>query len=164
MNKNFYPIFAKIYLNNPMKQFVFLLCIALFISCSGDDNNFTPQTEADIINYIEENNLNAKRTSSGLYYVINNQGSGTRPSSNSNVTVVYKGYFLDGTVFDESTNGISFGLNQVIRGWTEGIPYFKEGGSGILLIPSNLGYGNSGRGSIPGGAALVFDIKLISVN
>ena len=147
-----------------MKRFIFLLCTALFISCSGDDNNFTPQTEEDIINYIEENNLDAQRTSSGLYYVINNEGSGARPTSNSNVTVVYKGYFLDGNVFDESTNGISFGLNQVIRGWTEGIPYFKEGGSGILLIPSNLGYGNSGRGSIPGGAALVFDIQLISVN
>ena len=164
MNKNFYSIFAKIYQNDPMKQFVFLLCIALCTSCSGDDNNATPQTEADIIDYIEENNLNAKRTNSGLYYVINNEGSGTRPSSNSNVTVVYKGYFLDGTVFDESTNGISFGLNQVIRGWTEGIPYFKEGGSGILLIPSYLGYGDTRRGSIPGGAALVFDIKLISVN
>ena len=148
-----------------MKHFLFLLCIVFFAACSGNDNpDFTPQTEEDIINYIEENNLNAQRTNSGLYYVINNEGSGPRPTSTSNVTVAYKGYFLDGTVFDQSATGISFGLNQVIQGWTEGIQLFKEGGSGILLIPSQLGYGNSGRGGIPGGAALVFDIELISVN
>jgi FKBP-type peptidyl-prolyl cis-trans isomerase FkpA len=55
-------------------------------------------------------------------------------------------------------------LNQVILGWREGITYFKEGGEGILLIPSDLGYGDSGSGSIPGGAVLVFDINLIRVN
>ena len=148
-----------------MKQSIFLLCIILFTACSGSgDSNFTQQTEADIIKYIADNNLNAEKSNSGLYYVINNLGTGARPTSSSNVTVAYKGYFLDGTVFDESANGISFGLNQVIKGWTEGIPYFKEGGDGILLVPSNLGYGNAGRGSIPGGAVLVFDIRLISVN
>lgn len=148
-----------------MKQSIFLLCIILFSSCSSnDDSNFTQQAEADIIKYIADNNLNAEKSNSGLYYVINNLGTGARPTSSSNVTVAYKGYFLDGTVFDQSANGISFGLNQVIKGWTEGIPYFKEGGDGILLVPSNLGYGNAGRGSIPGGAVLVFDIRLISVN
>ncbi|MBT6081463.1 MAG: peptidylprolyl isomerase, partial [Polaribacter sp.] len=75
------------------------------------------------------------------------------------------GYFLDGNVFDQSNAaGISFGLNQVIKGWTEGITYFREGGEGILLVPYNLGYGENGRGSIPGGAVLVFDVKLIRVN
>ena len=148
-----------------MKLFLPLFCIAfLLFSCSGSDSNFEPQTEADIIEYTEANNLNAQRSSSGLYYVINELGTGVRPTSNSNVTVAYRGTLLDGTVFDQSTNGISFGLNQVILGWREGITYFKEGGEGILLIPSNLGYGNSGSGSIPGGAVLVFDINLISVN
>lgn len=149
-----------------MKPYLTLfLSLFLFISCSKDDANFEAQTEVDIIKYIEDNNLNATRSNSGLYYVINNEGTGARPTSSSNVTVAYKGYLLDGTVFDQSnSNGISFGLNQVISGWTEGITYFKEGGEGILLIPSNLGYGNNGQGSIPGGAVLVFDIKLISVN
>ena len=137
----------------------------MFASCASENSSFTPQTEADIVKYIEDNDLNATRTNSGLYYVINNEGTGTRPNSRSNVTVAYKGYFLDGNTFDQSSsNGISFGLNQVIRGWTEGIPFFKEGGEGVLLIPYNLGYGINGRGSIPGGAVLVFDIKLISVN
>ena len=149
-----------------MKSYLYLFfSILIFASCTGEDSNFKPQTEADIIKYIEENDLNASRSNSGLYYVITNEGSGTRPNSRSNVTVAYKGYFLDGNVFDQSdSNGISFGLNQVISGWTEGITYFKEGGEGMLLVPYNLGYGENGRGPIPGGAVIVFDIKLISVN
>ena len=138
-----------------------LITIVSFTACKEQD-----EKDQDLIEqYIEDNNLNATRSNSGLYYVINNEGSGARPTSTSNVTVAYKGYFLDGVVFDESSSsGISFGLNQVIQGWTEGITYFKEGGDGILLIPYNLGYGESGRGSIPGGSVLIFDIRLLSVN
>jgi FKBP-type peptidyl-prolyl cis-trans isomerase FkpA len=154
-----------------MKSYLYLFfSILLFTSClsSESDKEVTrtePQTEADILKYIEDNNLNATKTDSGLYYVINNEGTGTRPTSTSNVTVAYKGYFLDGTTFDQSnSSGISFGLNQVISGWTEGIQLFKEGGDGILLVPYSLGYGANGRGSIPGGAVLIFDVKLISVN
>ena len=70
-----------------------------------------------------------------MYYIIENQGTGDRPTSNSNVTVAYKGYFLDGSVFDQSSSeGITFNLQQVISGWTEGIAYFNEGGKGILLV------------------------------
>ena len=150
-----------------MRKYLYLFTLVLvFNSCSDKtDTSFEPETEQDIIQYIEDNNLNATRSNSGLYYVINNEGSGTRPTSASNVTVDYKGYFLDGVVFDESnSNGISFRLNEVIQGWTEGITYFREGGNGILLVPYNLGYGESGRGSIPGGSVLIFDIRLLSVN
>ena len=150
-----------------MKSYLYLIVsVVFFISCSTKtDTNFEPETEADIIQYIEDNNLNATRSNSGLYYVINNEGTGARPTSTSNVRVAYKGYFLDGVVFDESdSNGISFGLNQVIQGWTEGITYFREGGNGILLIPYQLGYGESGRGSIPGGSVLIFDVRLLQVN
>lgn len=149
-----------------MKTHLYLFfSVFIFLSCSNNDTDFERQTEEDIIKYIEDNDLNANRTDSGLYYVIDKSGSGTRPTSSSNVTVAYKGYFLDGSVFDQSdASGISFGLNQVISGWTEGIPLFKEGGEGLLLVPSNLGYGDNGRSSIPGGAVLLFDIKLISVN
>ncbi|WP_337992857.1 FKBP-type peptidyl-prolyl cis-trans isomerase [Flavivirga sp. 57AJ16] len=97
--------------------------------------------------------------------MIDTEGTGVKPNATSNVTVAYKGYFTNGTVFDQSdAEGISFGLQQVISGWTEGMTYFKEEGNGKLLIPSHLAYGHSGRGSIPGGAVLIFDINLISVN
>jgi FKBP-type peptidyl-prolyl cis-trans isomerase FkpA len=148
-----------------MRTYLYIIISLLFLVSCSEDKSVEPQTEADIIAYIEANNLNATRTSSGLYYVIDNEGSGSRPTSTSNVTVAYKGYFLDGGTFDQSSDsGISFGLNQVIPGWTEGIQLFKEGGEGMLLIPYNLGYGLNGRPSIPGGAVLLFDIKLISVN
>ncbi len=151
-----------------MKHTLLFLFATLFISCSNDDDkktDYTAENEAEIVAYIADNNLTAQRTSSGLYYVIDTAGNGAQPNSTSNVTVAYKGYFTNGSVFDQSdANGISFGLQQVIQGWTEGIPYFKEGGNGILLIPSHLGYGSSGRGSIPGGAVLIFDVDLISVN
>lgn len=150
-----------------MKKIIFAFSFLFIIACSDDNNSkdFTQANEDEITQFIADNNLNAQKSNSGLYYVINEQGSGTQPTATDNVTVAYKGYFTDGDVFDESNaDGISFGLQQVIPGWTEGITYFNEGGSGILLIPSRLGYGNRGRGSIPGGAVLIFDINLISVN
>lgn len=152
-----------------MKQLLStLLVLTLFISCSKDTEtvtDYTAKNEQEIKDYLAKNNLTAQRSTSGLYYIINEQGTGTQPTAASNVTVAYKGYFTNGNVFDQSkAEGISFGLNQVIKGWTEGIPYFKTGGSGVLLIPSHLGYGSTNNGPIPGGSVLIFDVKLISVN
>ena len=152
-----------------MKQLLStLLVLTLFISCSKDTKtvtDYTAKNEQEIKDYLAKNNLTAQRSTSGLYYIINEQGTGTQPTAASNVTVAYKGYFTNGNVFDQSkAEGISFGLNQVIKGWTEGIPYFKTGGSGVLLVPSHLGYGSTNNGPIPGGSVLIFDVKLISVN
>ncbi|MFT6500921.1 MAG: FKBP-type peptidyl-prolyl cis-trans isomerase FkpA [Crocinitomicaceae bacterium] len=120
--------------------------------------------ETTIQNYIAENGLNAIPTGSGLYYVIDVQGAGLPCTSESTVVVAYSGYFLSGTVFDESEpTGVEFGLANVIAGWTEGIPYFKEGGTGKLLVPSALGYGPDGNNTIPANSVLIFDIELISV-
>lgn len=149
-----------------MKHLLFALALTLIISCSKDKEvDYVAKNEQDIIAYIAKNNLSAQKSNSGLYYVINEPGTGEQPTQNSNVTVAYKGYFTNGNVFDQSTSeGISFGLQQVIKGWTEGIPYFKEGGSGILLVPAHLGYGNNDYSGIPGGSVLIFEVKLISVN
>lgn len=153
-----------------------LVALTLFISCNKNKEvtnevtkeptvDYVAKNDKEITDYIVKNKLKAQKSESGLYYVINEAGTGVQPIATSNVTVAYKGYFTNGTVFDQSgPEGISFGLDQVIKGWTEGIPYFKTGGSGILLIPSNLAYGNDTMGPIPGGSALVFEIKLISVN
>ena len=148
-----------------MKNILIALTLVLLTACNTKETDYAAENEQEILTYIEENNLTAQKSSSGLYYVIDNLGTGTQATSSDNVTVAYKGYFTNGSVFDESnSSGISFNLQQVIAGWTEGITYFKEGGNGVLLIPSNLAYGNSGKGSIPGGAVLIFDIELISVN
>jgi FKBP-type peptidyl-prolyl cis-trans isomerase FkpA len=148
-----------------MKYILSALVLTLFISCSKDKEvDYVAKNEQEISAYVEKNKLTAKRSDSGLYYVINNTGTGVQPTANSTVKVAYKGYFTDGSVFDESSaEGISFGLQQVIKGWTEGIPYFKEGGNGILLVPAHLGYGSNDSGPIPGGSVLIFEVKLIKV-
>lgn len=150
-----------------------LLALTLFISCNGDkeidkqepEKDYTIENDKEITDYIAKNNLAAVKSESGLYYVINEPGTGKQPTATSNVTVAYKGYYSNGNVFDKSKDeGLSFGLNQVIKGWTEGITYFKEGGNGILLVPSRLGYGSFDYNGIAGGSVLIFDVKLIKVN
>lgn len=153
-----------------MKNFLSaLLILTLFISCTKDlgveTTDYTAKNEKEISDFVTKNKLTAQKSDSGLYYVITEPGTGTQPTATSSVTVAYKGYFIDGTVFDKSdVSGITFKLNQVIKGWTEGIPYFKTGGSGILLVPAHLGYGSYNYQGIPGGSVLIFEVKLISVN
>ncbi|SDR72333.1 FKBP-type peptidyl-prolyl cis-trans isomerase [Polaribacter sp. KT25b] len=149
-----------------MKSYLYLFfSLILFTAClNDDDSNFNPETEEDIIQYINDNSLNATRTDSGLYYIINNEGTGNYPAENSVIDVVYTGYFLDGTVFDQNDSGI-INLNQVIEGLKEGFQLFREGGEGKLIIPYELAFGVSGNysGSIPGGAVLIFDIKITAI-
>lgn len=155
-----------------MRLLLISILFLAFVSCVGDKKSENPepidyraQNEADIKIYVEENNLEAQKSESGLYYVINEPGTGAQPTTTSDVTVAYKGYYLSETVFDESdANGISFNLQQVITGWTEGITYFKEGGNGLLLVPSHLGYGSFDNRGIPGGSVLIFEVSLISVD
>lgn len=146
-----------------MMKRVLIICLSVFLlfSCKKDDVDALNQEEIE--KFIGDNNLSASATGSGLYYVIEEEGTGERPKSNSDVKVKYKGYFTNGNVFDESTDGITFNLQGVIAGWTEGIPLFKEGGKGMLLIPSKLGYGDRSVGSIPPNSVLIFDIELIEV-
>ena len=157
-----------------MKYSVYLLLFMLITSCNLDSPknefnvdpvDYTELNDKQITDYLAANNLEAQKTESGLYYIIENPGDGEQPTATSNVTVAYKGYYLNGTIFDQNpVDGITIGLNQVIKGWTEGIPYFKEGGNGTLFVPAHLGYGSSNNNGIPGGSVLVFDIKLLSVN
>jgi len=153
-----------------MKPLFFALFIVLFVSCNDDDENclskdYKVENEKEIVAYIADNNLDATASGSGLYYVIDEQGTGAQPTQDSNVTVAYKGSYTNGGIFDQSDeDGVSFDLNRVIPGWTEGIQYFKEGGNGLLLIPSHLAYGSCDYNGIPGGSVLIFEVNLISVN
>jgi len=106
-------------------------------------------------------------TASGLKYRILRNGAGAKPSASQSVEVHYHGWLLDGRVFDSSYQRgqtISFGLNQVIRGWTEGMQLVGEGGMIELEIPPDLGYGARGAGGlIPGNATLRFLVELRKV-
>lgn len=106
-------------------------------------------------------------TESGLRYKILNEGEGDSPGLASRVKVHYLGALADGTIFDSSRERgqpTVFALNQVIKGWTEGLPFMKPGAVYRFVIPSNLAYGDSGVGSaIPAGATLTFEVELISI-
>lgn len=107
-------------------------------------------------------------TASGLQYKVLEKGTGeVHPTSESNVKVHYHGTLINGSVFDSSIDRgtpISFGLNQVIPGWTEGVQLMVEGDKFRFYIPSHLAYGNRATGKIPSGALLIFDVELIAIN
>lgn len=153
-------------MNKFLKLLLCFLVLSLGVSCKK--KNVIDQATADeniITKYIADHGLNATATGSGLYYVISSQGTGANPTASSVVTVNYKGYLTDGTVFDRSpAGGYVTALSKVIQGWQEGIPLFKKGGKGILLIPSALGYGSQAQSGIPANSVLIFDIELVDVN
>ncbi len=141
-----------------------LLGIMLFASnsCKKEDDEAAKQAAIDkalIEDYISDNQLNALSTSSGLYYVINKPGGDEHPTVYSTITVAYKGYLLNGEVFDENLV-FTYGLNAMIPGWIIGIPLIGRSGKIKLLIPSALGYGPDAQNGIPANSVLVFDITL----
>ncbi len=117
-----------------------------------------------IQNYLKTKNLIADSTASGLYYIIEEQGEGGSPTLTSNVSVRYKGYLLNGAIFDQTqgTQTVSFNLNNVIKGWQEGLQLFQKGGKGTLFIPAHLGYGASRVSTIPPYSVLIFDVELVN--
>ncbi len=107
-------------------------------------------------------------TASGLKYVDEVVGTGPSPKSGQNVTVNYTGTLENGTKFDSSfDHGQPFtfpiGVGKVIKGWDEGVMTMKVGGKRRLMVPSNLGYGPSGNGTIPPNASLNFEVELLDV-
>ncbi len=137
--------------------------LAALVGCSKVDPLKNKQASAA---FLAEN---AKKegvftTASGLQYQVLKAGEGRQPAAADSVTVNYKGTLIDGKEFD-SGNGISFPLNGVIPGWTEGLQLMKEGAKYRFFIPSDLAYGESGAARvIPSNAALVFEVELLKVN
>ncbi|MBL4865213.1 MAG: FKBP-type peptidyl-prolyl cis-trans isomerase [Pseudomonadales bacterium] len=109
-----------------------------------------------------------KTTDSGLQYQVLEEGTGSvHPTAKDKVTVHYHGTLIDGTVFDSSVDRgetIAFGLNQVIKGWTEGVQLMVLGEKTRFFIPSTLAYGNRKAGKIEAGSTLVFEIELLGIN
>jgi FKBP-type peptidyl-prolyl cis-trans isomerase len=108
----------------------------------------------------------AVKTDSGLVYRELKVGQGPSPKATDTVKVHYRGTLVNGTEFDSSykrNEPAQFPLNGVIKCWTEGVQRMKVGGKSVLVCPSDLAYGEQGRPSIPGGAALIFEIELLEI-
>jgi FKBP-type peptidyl-prolyl cis-trans isomerase len=144
--------------------FSLVILLSLSYSFSSCSEDFRTKDEETILQYIEDNNLTAIEAQDGLYYTMDVVGTGAQPSGvYSTVTIHYTGKLFDGTTFETSVGGTPFtsSLANVIKGWQYGVPYFKVGGKGTLLIPSHLAYGASGSGSIGANEPLIFEIELI---
>jgi len=147
--------------------FIFAVLSIVFISCDDetDDLTYEEQLAKDIEliqDYLNEKGLTATAGEDGLYYIIEEEGTGSTPTLDSTVKVSYIGKYLDDEIFGSGNSEAK--LREFILGWQLGIPYFKEGGSGTLYLPSGLGYGKHGYGTIPKNKVLIFDIELIEVS
>lgn len=143
-----------------------LLLGFIFINCGDKQTDSEEQLAIDeqiIEDYLAANNLTAEEGNFGLRYIIEEPGTGENPTAVANVIVNYKGYYPDGTIFDQR-NGSQFSLQNVIPAWQIGIPLFKKGGKGTLFIPSSLGYGQTGTGTIPPNQVIIFDVELLNFN
>lgn len=132
---------------------------------SAEENKATGTT------FLAENakKPNIVKTASGLQYEVLTKGTGSKhPAATDNVTVHYKGTTIDGKEFDSSYSRgepTSFGLNQVIPGWTEGVQLMTEGAKYRFFIPSELAYGEQGAGGAIGpNETLIFEVELIKIN
>lgn len=157
-----------------MKKFVFGALVLIFFSgclkkkdttCSYDPcYDKAPAGEIQAVqDYLTSQGItNAQEHCSGVFYVIDNPGSGKQPSACSKIEASYKGYLTDGTEFDHGDNLQAY-LGSVIQGWANGVPLIKTGGRIHLYIPPSLGYGSQDYGPIPGNSVLIFDITLNAV-
>jgi len=124
--------------------------------------------DQQLADYIKEKNIPAKLDpETGLYYQVIKEGTGAYAKNRDSVSVHYTGRLLNGEIFDSSVERnqpFQFVLGQgyVIEGWDKGIPLMRKGEKGILYIPSYMGYGSKGVGSIPPNSILIFEVELIN--
>ncbi len=154
-----------------MKKLLFLFVItAVLASCKNEAEERRNEQEDILQEYFADNNITGliEIEDSGVYYRITEAGNGEDyPSFSSTIRVFYKGYLLDGSVFDERVEGeddyLEIPLNAMIFGWQAALPNFSKGAKGEIYIPSHAGYGNTARPGIPEHSILIFEVHLFNV-
>ena len=137
--------------------------------------------ECKLANYVSKNKLDPKKTDSGLQYIVKEEGSGNNAVVGDTVVVNYTGSLVSGKIFDTNDAELAkkentfnpmrqyepirfrVGHDPVIQGWTEGLQLLNKGSKATLLVPSSIGYGERGGGSIPPYAPLIFDVELVDI-
>ncbi len=140
---------------------VLLISALLLGACGKDDPDRRAERDREkILEYLAEQGWEYYELESGVFIVMEEEGSGSHPHEGSTVRMSYQGYLLDGTMFD-SANNVNIFLPNTVRGFREGVMEFRRGGEGVILIPSALGYGSSGTGTIPRNSVLIFHVEII---
>lgn len=152
----------------------------LGVSCMKKESeicNYDPCLQAataaeitQVESYLATNSITATKHCSGMYYRIDNAGTGKQPGICNQVVVRYKGQLTSGATFEEKTTAVVFNLGTLIEGWKKGIPLVKEGGKVYLYVPPSLAYGaqevrdpNTNNLIIPANSMLIFEISLDQV-
>ena len=152
-----------------LNMLVCLLMTAAPLTVGAADNPAEKnQKEGEAFLAANAKKAGVKTLPSGLQYLVMKEGHGNKPAATDSVTVHYRGTLIDGaTEFDSSykrNQPATFPLNQVIKGWTEGVQLMKEGATYKFFIPSQLAYGPRGAGGLIGpNSTLIFEVELISV-
>jgi len=163
--------------NALLKVSILVLFTAIIVSGCGNDDpyaDYTPEREAALIkDWLETMVTNKKdidTTSTGIYYIVEKEGTGATVKTGDQVTVKYTGLFLDGTIFDSSTSQNEAGTmtyvhktDRLIQGWEEGIEVMSKGTTAAILVPSAKAYGTTGYSSIPPNTPLIFVIEVVDI-
>ena len=145
-----------------IKYMPFLIVFALF-SCKTYNEDQLNAFDVQIQKHLEENKLDLTTSESGLYYKIEKQGQGLRVLAKDRISFTYKGSFLDGEIFDEQNEPLSFAVSELISAWKEIVLKLNEGGEAYLIAPPQLGYGSRELDDIPKNSILVYTLKVHSV-
>lgn len=147
----------------------------------GEIESLKTAEEGKLANYISKNKLTPEKTDSGLQYVVKEEGTGDKPAVGDTVVVNYTGSLVTGKIFDTNDEEAAkesdtfnpmrqyepirfrVGHDPVIQGWTEGMQLLSKGSKATLLVPSSIGYGERGGGTIPPYAPLIFDVELVDI-
>lgn len=143
--------------------FSILIFSILFFSCNKIDTTQDTIDDQLISEYLSSKKINAIKTSSGLYYILDSIGQGKKVNLTNTIYVKYTGKLINDSIFDQSLNGTYLSLKTAINGFREGASYFNVGGKGRLFIPSKLAYGKNSVGKVPANSVLIFDIEIIEI-
>lgn len=152
-----------------MKSALSLALIAVFglllSACKTYSEDDLQHFDKKIAAYAKKSGIKYQKSSSGLYYFIEEAGEGAYIKSTDEVSFCYKGRLLNGKVFDQryTDKALTFRVSQLIAGWQEAMLYLKKGAKAKLIVPPHLGYGDNELESIPKHAVLVFDMEIKEV-
>ena len=148
-----------------MRTLLFIMgVLVISSSCKTYSDDDLKVFDKEIEAYIKSKNLDLERSESGLYFTIIEEGEGDEILYSNNVSFTYKGTLLNGIVFDEQNEPVTFKVNQLIGAWKEIMLDLKKGGKAFLITPPQLGYGDRELDKIPANSILVFEMEVTDVN